>query len=68
MGVLVPQIKEDEEQIGSVPVPQIKEDFVNGVRVVPQERVQNRSRDQFVDVPVPQITAKLRGFRSACAS
>ena len=51
-----------------VPVPQIKEDLVDGVPVVPQERVQSRSRDQFVDVPMPQITTKLGGFCSACAT
>ena len=32
---------------------------MDGVQVVPQERVQNCSLDQFVDVPVPQIMAKL---------
>ena len=32
---------------------------MDGVPVVPQERVQNCSLDQFVDVPVPQIMAKL---------
>ena len=36
--------------------------LVHGVPVVPPERVQNRSCNQFVDVPVPQITAKLWDF------
>ena len=44
-----------EEQIVSVPVPQIEEDGVDVVQFIPQERV-NRTHELFVGVPVPQIT------------
>ena len=47
------------EQIGGVPVPQIWEPIVDGLQLVPQERVQNRTREQFVNVPVPQITDEI---------
>ena len=60
MGAPVPQITE-RVQNRDGELTQIKEDFVNGVPVVPQERVQNRSRDQFVDVPaVVQVVAWVR--------
>ena len=36
-------------------VPQIKEDIVQLTQPVPQERVLNRTPEQIVDVPVPQI-------------
>ena len=44
------------EYIGSVPVPQIKED---GLQLEPQEREQNRTRTIFVDVPVLHIKEKI---------
>ena len=56
---LVPQDRVQNrvgEQIGGVPVPQIKED---GLQLVPQERTQNRSRKLVVDVPVPHIKEKI---------
>ena len=60
-GVLVPQIMKGDvdgfvgEQIGAVPVPQIWEPIVEGPYLVPRERVQNRTPEQVVDSPVPQI-------------
>ena len=35
-------------------VPPVTEETFEGVQIVPQERVQNRTLEQFVDVPVPQ--------------
>ena len=35
-------------------VPQVTEEPVEGVQIMPQERVHNRTEEQFVDVPVPQ--------------
>ena len=61
-GVLVPQALKGDvdglvgEQIRAVPVPQIWEPIVDGPHLVPQERVQDRTPEQIVDVPVPQIT------------
>ena len=43
------------EQIGGVPVPQIWEPIVEGPHLVPLERVQNRTPEQIMDSPVPQI-------------
>ena len=34
-------------------VPQVTEETFEGVQIIPQERVQNRTVEQFVDVPVP---------------
>ena len=34
-------------------MPQIWEPIVEGVQLVPQERVQIRTREPFLDVPVP---------------
>ena len=33
---------------------QVTEETFGGVQIMPQERVQNRTVEQFVDVPVPQ--------------
>ena len=35
-------------------VPQVTEETFEGVQIMPQERVQNRTAEQFVGVPVPQ--------------
>ena len=42
-------------QFVGVPVPQIREDLVDGVQAAPQELKPNRSGEQFGAVPVPQI-------------
>ena len=60
-GVLVPQALQGdvdglvEEQIRAVPVPHIWEPIVDGPHLVPQVRVQNRTPEQVMDIPVPQI-------------
>ena len=36
-----------------VPVPQIQEQIVEVVKVIPQERVKNRAMEQIMDVPDP---------------
>ena len=36
-------------------VPQVTEETFEGVQIMPQERVQNRTVEQFVDVPVPKL-------------
>ena len=40
-------------------VPQVTEETFEGVQIMPQERVQNRALEQFVDVPVPQSYEKI---------
>ena len=40
------------EQNVDVPVPQFQED---GLQLVPQKRVQNRTLEQIVDEPVPPV-------------
>ena len=42
------------EQIARVPVPQIEESIVEGVKVIPQERFPERTVEQIEDIPVPQ--------------
>ena len=59
--MLVPQIMKGDvdgsqqnsvgEQIGAVPVHQIWEPIGEGVQLAPQERVQNHTQEQIVDVP-----------------
>ena len=79
MDVLVPRIIEDtgaraESCCGAdrgVPVPQIWEPIVERVQLVPQERVQIRTREPFLDVPVPhnkeEIVDAARFYhRNAC--
>ena len=39
-------------------VPQVTEETFEGVQIMPQERVQNRTVEQFVDVPVPKSKEK----------
>ena len=41
--------------ITSVPVPQIQEQIVEAIKVIPQEQMAERVVEQIVDVPVPQI-------------
>ena len=41
-------------EIIDVMVPQVTEETFEGVQIIPQEHVQNRTLEQFVDVPVPQ--------------
>ena len=41
--------------ITSVPVPQIQEQNVDLIKVIPQEQMSKRILEQFVGVPVPQI-------------
>ena len=43
-----------EGQIVAIPVPQIKEDDVDVLRVLPQERV-NRTNEMIVAISMPQI-------------
>ena len=40
-------------------VPQVTEETFEGVQIMPQDRVQNRRVEQFVDVPVPQSQEKI---------
>ena len=40
-------------------VPQVTEETFEGVQIMSQERVQNRTVEQFVDVPVPQSQEKI---------
>ena len=40
-------------------VHQVKEVTFEGVQIMPQECVQNRTVEQFVDVPVPQSQEKI---------
>ena len=51
----VTQLERVVEQIAGAPVPQIFEG-VDGLQHVPQERVQNRTPEQIVDVLVPLLT------------
>ena len=39
--------------------PQGTEETVEGVQIMPQERVLNRALEQFVDVPVPKSQEKI---------
>ena len=41
--------------ITSVPVPQIQEQNVDVIKVIPQEQMSKRIPEKFVGVPVPQI-------------
>ena len=47
------------EQIEGVPVPHIWEPIVDGLEFVPQESVQNRPRDLFVDMRVTYIKEEI---------
>ena len=47
------------EQIVDVPVPQVVEEVVQVDRIVPQERVQQRTVEQIVEVPVPQMVEEV---------
>ena len=38
---------------------QVTGETFEGVQIMPQERVQNREVEQFVDVPVPQSWEKI---------
>ena len=40
-------------------VPRVTEETFEGVQVMPQERVQNRAVEQFVDVPAPPSQEKI---------
>ena len=40
-------------------VPQVMAEIVEVVRVIPQERVQQRTVEQIVDVPVPQVVEEI---------
>ena len=40
-------------------VPQVTEETFEGVQIMSQERVQNRTVEQFVDVPVPHSQEKI---------
>ena len=39
-------------------VPQVVAEVVKVVRLIPQERVQQRTVEQIVDVPVPQVVSR----------
>ena len=47
----------------AVPLPQIREQIVDVIKVIPEEWMSKRIVQQIVDVPVPQI---LEGNRGAC--
>eukprot|EP00971_Amphidinium_carterae_P180775 3585682-Amphidinium_carterae.1 len=47
------------EQIVDVPVPQTVEEIINVPKIIPQERVQNRTVEMVVDVPVPQTVEEI---------
>ena len=42
-----------------VPVPQIQEEIVDVIKVIPEEWMSKRIVQQIVDVPVPQIPKKI---------
>ena len=45
--------------ITSVPVPQIQEQIVDVIKVIPQEQMSKRLVEQIVDVPMPQILEQI---------
>ena len=47
------------EQIVHVPVPQIQEQIVDSVQVIPRELFPERIEVQIVDIPVPPIVKKI---------
>merc|ERR1712032_947958 len=49
------------EQVVDVPVPQVVEEVVQVAKIIPQERVQQRTVEQVVDVPVPQVVTTSLG-------
>ena len=67
VGFPVPQIVHESvqnralEQVSVSPVPQIMEAVVEVFPPTPQERVQNRPRKLFVDVPVFHIMEQTAG-------
>ena len=42
-------------------VPQVVDEIIEIVRLIPQERVQQRTVEQIVHVPVPQVVNKIAG-------
>ena len=56
ISVPVPQI---QEQIVDVPVPQIMEETVEVSKLIPQERIHQRTLKETVNVPVPQIQEQI---------
>ena len=40
-------------------VPQVKDGNIRSVQIMPQERLRNRTVEQVVDVPVPQIQEEI---------
>ena len=42
-------------------IPQIMEEIGEVVRLIPQERVQQRTVEQIVHVPVPQVAEEIAG-------
>ena len=49
-------------------VSQVTEETFECVQIMPQERVQNREVEQFVDVPVPQSQEKIVEVIQSCKS
>ena len=43
----------------AVPVPQIQEQIVDVIKVIPEEWMSKRTVQQIVDVPVPQIPEQI---------
>ena len=54
----------------AVPVPQIQEQIVDVIKVIPEEWMSKRTVQQIVDVPVPQIQEQIveviNEFRTPC--
>ena len=46
------------EQFQNIPVPEIVEEIVQVVKMIPQERIQNSILEQIQNVPVPQVVEK----------
>ena len=47
------------DQIVDVPVPQIAEETVEAAKLIPEERIQQRTLEETVSGPVPQIQEQI---------
>ena len=56
LGVPMPQIL---DQIVDVPVPHLIEETVEAAKLIPEERIQQRTLEETVSVPVPQIQEQI---------
>ena len=65
MDVPVPQIP---EHIVDVPVPQLMEETVEAAKLIPQERIQQRTLEETVNVPLLQIQQQIVAVGKAVPS